>query len=106
MDIFIAKHLYDTQIKKLMSKNESSKFIIEKLEDANSDTSNTGGSNTSSISSCIISILIMVAAGYLSWNYISRSKSIEIGMKVIYTISAINCGSCFLLGYCCFANKK
>ena len=64
MDIYLAKHLYDTQIKKLMDKKGSSKFIIENLDNTDNSSSSSGGS-MSSISSCSIVIMIgFLAEGF------------------------------------------
>jgi hypothetical protein len=110
MDIYLAKHLYDTQISKLVNNNkDSNKFIVEKLEDAPSSSGSTGGStggsNASSISSCVVFLVIASTAAYLSWKYTSE-HNIEPGMKVIYAITAFNCGLCFICFYLCFATKK
>jgi hypothetical protein len=105
MDIYLAKHLYDTQINKLADNKVSNKFIVENLEDAPSSSGSGGGSNASSIVSCIVLLVIAFTAAYLSWKYTSE-HNLEPGMKVIYAIGAFNCGLCFICFYLCFATKK
>jgi hypothetical protein len=106
MDIYLAKHLYDTQISKLVdNKKGSNKFIVENLEDTPSSSGSTGGSNALSISSCVVFLVIAFTAAYLSWKYTSEYK-LDPGMKIIYAIGAFNCGLCFICFYLCFATKK
>ena len=104
MDIYLAKHLYDTQIRKLMDKKVSNKFIIENLDNTD-NSNNSGGGSMSSISSCSIIIMIGIFAAYLSWSYTSK-HNINSGMKIVYAITAFNCGLCFICGYFLFSKNK
>lgn len=109
MDFVILKYLYDAKNKNIekfdtpdMTPSMTPSFMGI-IPPVSQDTVATGGAVTG-LSSCVFLIIALLAA-YLSWNY-TKEHNIETGMAVIYTLTAFNCGSCFLSFYLCFANKS
>jgi hypothetical protein len=114
MDFIALKLLYDNKdryIKYLDKKNINQKSLKEHLASTNHPNTlehatdvSSGGSGLSSIVCSLLSVGLMIYAGFLSWQYTGEFE-LETKMRIVYTISAANCSLCFIIAYFLFANN-